>query len=197
MRRTYSQGPLFTITYSDGSHHGTADSTWEMRRELRSAALAMMAELAAPEAVAEPVAAESAEMLSAEELGCIAALEAGPEPEPVAYVSLANGAYATVALPFPELESDPDALSPNNGVLPRQVQQQQACAGRARRGLDLEECAAPDDVAAVLRAAAERFFEAQGELQSAWQDKHAGRGWGIIAREFERLATKLEKTDLI
>ena len=58
MRRTYSQGPLFTITYSDGSHHGTADSTWEMRRELRSAALAMMAELAAPEAVAEPVAAE-------------------------------------------------------------------------------------------------------------------------------------------
>jgi hypothetical protein len=67
----------------------------------------------------------------------------------------------------------------------------------ATADLDLENCSAPDDVAPVLRRAAEKYRESRLELQSAWQDKNAGRGWEIIARELEKLATKLERTDLI
>jgi len=53
LRRPYSDGPLWTISYSDGSHHGTADSQAEMRRELRAAALARWTDLVALERSAD------------------------------------------------------------------------------------------------------------------------------------------------
>jgi hypothetical protein len=61
---------------------------------------------------------------------------------------------------------------------------------------DLNECASPDDVATVLRTAAQHYLESQTELQSAWGDKKAGREWSTIAHELEKLATKLERMDL-
>lgn len=60
--------------------------------------------------------------------------------------------------------------------------------------LDLDvDC--PEKVARVLRAAAEKFFEAHSELQSAWQDKSAGAAWAKIARILERAAASCEKVD--
>lgn len=55
---------------------------------------------------------------------------------------------------------------------------------------------APEQVSAVLRKAAEAYRYSQGELQSAWQDKNAGKAWAKIARELEKLAAKLDKLDL-
>lgn len=43
LRRPYSQGPLWTISYSNGERHGTADTNIQMRRELLGAAAAFRA----------------------------------------------------------------------------------------------------------------------------------------------------------
>lgn len=60
--------------------------------------------------------------------------------------------------------------------------------------LDLDvDC--PEKVAPILRAAAEKFYEAHSELQSAWQDKQAGKAWSKIARILERAAASIEKID--
>ena len=59
-----------------------------------------------------------------------------------------------------------------------------------RFSLDVE---SPEQVSAVLRAATQAYYESQGELQSAWQDKNAGREWSIIARELERAADRIDK----
>jgi hypothetical protein len=51
----------------------------------------------------------------------------------------------------------------------------------------------PEKVAQVLRAAAERFYESEGELQSAWQDRNAGRVWREFAKILERAADQCER----
>ena len=58
-----------------------------------------------------------------------------------------------------------------------------------RLSLDVE---SPDQVATVLRAAAQAYYESQGELQAAWQDQQAGHDWSIIARELERAADRID-----
>ena len=60
-------------------------------------------------------------------------------------------------------------------------------------GLDLELCESPEDAIGVLRRAASKFYEDAGMLQSAWQDKQAGKFWTKLARDLERLADKAEK----
>lgn len=52
---------------------------------------------------------------------------------------------------------------------------------------------APDEVPAVMRAAAEQFYESAGELEADWQDKGAGRPWEIIAKILEAAADKIEE----
>lgn len=51
----------------------------------------------------------------------------------------------------------------------------------------------PEQVAGILRNAAQAAYEAAGELESAWQDKSAGRPWKIVARELERCAFRIEE----
>jgi acyl-CoA reductase-like NAD-dependent aldehyde dehydrogenase len=50
----------------------------------------------------------------------------------------------------------------------------------------------PEKVAEVLRRAAQRFYESAGELESAWQDKNAGKVWERMARILERAADSCE-----
>ena len=58
--------------------------------------------------------------------------------------------------------------------------------------LDLD-VSTPEEFPAVLRRAAEHFFFTQGELQSAWQDKQAGRVWARFARILDRAADSADK----
>jgi hypothetical protein len=59
------------------------------------------------------------------------------------------------------------------------------------KSLDLD-CAAPDQVARVLRNAADKYRESAVELQAAWQDKGPALVWSGIARELERAAERIE-----
>ena len=52
---------------------------------------------------------------------------------------------------------------------------------------------APEAVAPVLRRAAQQYAESASELQSAWQDKNAGKAWTRIARILERAADQIDK----
>jgi hypothetical protein len=47
--------------------------------------------------------------------------------------------------------------------------------------------------ACATRRAAEEYAESSSELQSAWQDKNAGKIWERIARELERAAVRIEQ----
>ncbi len=58
---------------------------------------------------------------------------------------------------------------------------------------DLNDPAAPEGIPAVLRRAAEKMRDAEGELQSAWQDRNAGSSWGTIAIELERCAERIAR----
>jgi hypothetical protein len=60
------------------------------------------------------------------------------------------------------------------------------------KSLDLD-VDAPDKVAAVLRHAAEQYYESAGVLQSAWQDRDPHRVWSRIARILERAAAQIDK----
>lgn len=51
----------------------------------------------------------------------------------------------------------------------------------------------PDKVPAALRAAAQAYYESAGELESAWQDKAAGRPWDQIAGLLEAMAEQIER----
>jgi hypothetical protein len=53
--------------------------------------------------------------------------------------------------------------------------------------------ASPDQVARVLREAAEAFDHSATELGCTWQDKHAGRVWARFARELDRTAGRCEQ----
>jgi len=57
--------------------------------------------------------------------------------------------------------------------------------------MDLD-VATPEEVSEVLRAAADKFRESQSELQSAWQDRNAGRVWGEFAKILESAAAKCD-----
>lgn len=57
---------------------------------------------------------------------------------------------------------------------------------------DLDQ-ATPEDIPRVLRAAAQRFNEAQCELSSAWGDPQAGRIWARFAKVMERAAASCER----
>lgn len=61
---------------------------------------------------------------------------------------------------------------------------------------DLDDAEAPEHVGAILRCAAQRFYESQSELQAAWQDKNAGYAWSKIARILERAADQCDKAAL-
>lgn len=56
---------------------------------------------------------------------------------------------------------------------------------------DLDDACAPEDVVAILRNAAQKFYESQTELQAAWGDKNAGKEWATIARKLVKLANSL------
>jgi hypothetical protein len=60
----------------------------------------------------------------------------------------------------------------------------------AKLDLDVD---APDKVAPVLASAAQQFYDSASELQSAWQEKAAGRPWEIIAKELEAAASRIKK----
>jgi len=62
------------------------------------------------------------------------------------------------------------------------------------KNLDLD-CDTPEKVAPILRAAAQAYYESNGELESAWQDKQAGKIWSKIARILEQAADKIDKLD--
>jgi hypothetical protein len=52
----------------------------------------------------------------------------------------------------------------------------------------------PDKVSAVLRAAANEYYQSASELESAWQDKRAGAPWAKIARILEHAADQIDKS---
>jgi phage terminase small subunit len=52
---------------------------------------------------------------------------------------------------------------------------------------------APDEVAGVLREAAQAYYEAESELSSAWGDPQAGKVWTKIAKILERAADQIDK----
>jgi hypothetical protein len=58
------------------------------------------------------------------------------------------------------------------------------------KSLDLD---APEELAIMLRAAAERYAESRTEWQAAWQDRNAGRVWSEFARILERAAAAADK----
>ncbi|UCC73994.1 MAG: hypothetical protein JSV86_05405 [Gemmatimonadota bacterium] len=61
------------------------------------------------------------------------------------------------------------------------------------RSLDLD-VDSPDKVAQVLYDAADAYYDAHMELQSAWQDGSAGAEWGRIAKILEDAASKVERS---
>ena len=62
----------------------------------------------------------------------------------------------------------------------------------AMKTSDLNEPAAPEAIPTVLRFAADKMLEQAAELESAWQDKNAGKPWGMIALELQRAADRIE-----
>ena len=66
-------------------------------------------------------------------------------------------------------------------------------ARKSNLNLDVD---APDDVAVVLRRAAEAYYEAAGEVESSWQEKAPGTPWIRIAQILEAAAGEINSTDL-
>ena len=52
---------------------------------------------------------------------------------------------------------------------------------------------APEKAPNALRAAADRYYESTGELQSSWGDPQAGKIWTKFARILERAADSVDK----
>ena len=51
----------------------------------------------------------------------------------------------------------------------------------------------PEKVSKVLRRAAEWYLESATELESAWQDRSAGRPWVSLAKILEQAADQADK----
>lgn len=52
---------------------------------------------------------------------------------------------------------------------------------------------APDKVTEVLGRAIGAYLESSSELESAWQDKGAGKPWVIIAQELDKTISRIDK----
>ena len=61
------------------------------------------------------------------------------------------------------------------------------------KDIDLSDVTAPEEVAIMLRAAADNYRESMGELQAAWGDKNAGAVWGDIAKALDKAASAVDK----
>ena len=57
-----------------------------------------------------------------------------------------------------------------------------------RLNLDVD---SPEKVIFVLLAAVDAFNDTAAELESAWQDKSAGKPWTVIAKELETAAARV------
>lgn len=57
---------------------------------------------------------------------------------------------------------------------------------------DLSEAASPDEIATILRNAADSCYEAHNELLAAWQQKSTP--WATVGRILEQAAIKIEKS---
>jgi len=62
-----------------------------------------------------------------------------------------------------------------------------------RPSSDLHDAQVPEDVARILRYAAQRLSESTADLQSAWQDPQAGTVWLKLARTIEVCAARCER----
>ena len=51
----------------------------------------------------------------------------------------------------------------------------------------------PEKVIQVLRTTSQMYFDSASELQSAWQDKSAGKDWVMIGRILDTAADQIEK----
>ncbi len=58
--------------------------------------------------------------------------------------------------------------------------------------MDMNDAASPEDAIRILRNIVDRFYIDAGELESAWQDKEAGKFWSRLAGDLDRLADKAE-----
>lgn len=58
--------------------------------------------------------------------------------------------------------------------------------------LDLD-VSSPDQVAGVLRRAAEAYRVSDAELSSAWQEKAAGYPWARVARILDQTADRIAR----
>jgi hypothetical protein len=56
---------------------------------------------------------------------------------------------------------------------------------------DLNEASSPEEIAVILRNAAQSCYEADSELQAAWQQRSTV--WAKIARILERAADQVDK----
>ena len=56
---------------------------------------------------------------------------------------------------------------------------------------DLSEASSPDEIAVILRNAADSCHEAHNELLAAWQQKSTP--WATVARILEKAAREVEK----
>jgi hypothetical protein len=54
----------------------------------------------------------------------------------------------------------------------------------------------PDKVSNILRSTADVYRESATELESAWQDKHAGKAWIEIAAILDRAADSIDEIDM-
>ncbi len=52
----------------------------------------------------------------------------------------------------------------------------------------------PDKIAAILRAAADTFYQASEDCKANWQDTNAGRPWTQAAKILERAAAQIANT---
>lgn len=84
-------------------------------------------------------------------------------------------------------------LSRDRGGSPNPPKRKEKRSGKRRTNpsgkLDLD-VDSPEKVPVILREASEKYFESEIELASAWQDKRAGRVWGVLAKILENAADK-------
>ena len=59
--------------------------------------------------------------------------------------------------------------------------------------IDLNSIADPQQVAALLRAAADAYRESAIQLEAAWQARSAGRPWSRIANILDRAAISCDR----
>jgi hypothetical protein len=60
---------------------------------------------------------------------------------------------------------------------------------------DLHDAATVAETVRILRNAAQAYLETISDLQSAWQDKNAGKVWARVAKELERAADRIAKLE--